>query len=45
MTRRRLGIALSAEQVGDIHAWLRTLTGTIPVSYVAEPPLPRKGGD
>lgn len=43
MGRHQLGTALSAKQVGDIHAWLRTLTGTIPVSYVAEPPLPRKG--
>jgi cytochrome c peroxidase len=42
MGRHQLGIELSARQVGDIHAWLRTLTGTIPVAYVAEPPLPRK---
>lgn len=40
MGRYQLGVDLSADQVSDIHAWLRTLTGTIPVSYIAEPPLP-----
>ena len=43
MGRHQLEIELSKGQVGDIHAFLRTLTGTIPTSYVAEPPLPRKG--
>lgn len=33
----------SPTQVQDIHAWLRTLTGEIPVNYVAEPQLPAKG--
>jgi hypothetical protein len=28
--------------VQDIHAWLRALTGQIPVKYVAEPQLPAK---
>jgi cytochrome c peroxidase len=40
MGRYQLGVALNAGQVADIHAWLRTLTGTIPVPYVAQPPLP-----
>lgn len=40
MGRYQLGLELSAAQVADIHAWLRTLTGTIPVAYVAQPPLP-----
>ncbi len=40
MARYQLGLALSGAQVADVHAWLRTLTGTIPVSYVAQPPLP-----
>ena len=42
MGRYQLGLALSTTQVSDIKAWLRTLTGEIPVSYVAEPPLPVK---
>ena len=43
MGSHQLGVALSPSQVADIHAWLRTLTGTIPVSYVAQPPLPVRG--
>jgi hypothetical protein len=35
-------VALTATQVQDIHAWLRALTGQIPVKYVAEPQLPAK---
>jgi len=42
MARHQLGLALTDAQVGDIHAWLRTLTGEIPVNYVANPPLPGK---
>lgn len=43
MGRYQLGVALTEPQVQDIHAWLRTLTGEIPVRYVAEPQLPAKG--
>ena len=40
MGHYQLGRALSATQVQDIHAWLRTLTGEIPSRYIAEPRLP-----
>ena len=40
MGRYQLGRALSETQVQDIHAWLRTLTGEIPLAYIAEPRLP-----
>ncbi len=43
MGRYQLGVNLSTQQVGDIHAWLQTLTGTIPVSYIAQPQLPAGG--
>ena len=42
MGRYQLGVALTVTQVQDIHAWLRALTGQIPVKYVAEPQLPAK---
>lgn len=44
MGRYQLGVALTQTQVQDVHAWLRTLTGEIPVTYVAEPQLPAKAG-
>jgi cytochrome c peroxidase len=40
----QLGVTLTESQVRDIHAWLRALTGEIPVKYVAEPQLPAKAG-
>lgn len=40
----QLGVAPTESQVQDIRAWLRTLTGEIPVKYVAEPQLPAKAG-
>lgn len=40
MGHYQLGIGLSETQVQDIHAWLRTLTGEIPSTYIAEPRLP-----
>jgi len=43
MGRYQLGVALTEPQVQDIHVWLRTLTGEIPVKYIAEPQLPAKG--
>lgn len=42
MARHQLGLTLTDAQVGDIHAWLRSLTGEIPVDYVAYPPRPGK---
>jgi cytochrome c peroxidase len=42
MGRYQVGVALTKAQIVDIRGWLRTLTGEIPVSYVAEPPLPAK---
>ena len=42
MGRHQLGLSLSDAQVDDMHAWLRALTGEIPVDYVANPPLPGK---
>ena len=42
MARHQLGLTLTDAQVGDIHAWLRSLTGDIPVNYVANPPVPGK---
>ncbi len=42
MARYQLGVALTGTQVQDIHAWLRALSGEIPVKYVAEPQLPAK---
>ena len=42
MGRYQMGVALTKAQVEDIRAWFRTLTGEIPVRYVAEPPLPAK---
>ena len=44
MGHYQLGVALTGAQVQDIHAWLRALTGEIPVRYVAEPQLPAKAG-
>ncbi|HVB32335.1 MAG TPA: cytochrome c peroxidase [Gemmatimonadaceae bacterium] len=40
MGRYQLGVDLTPAQVQDIRAFLGTLTGEIPVRYVAEPPLP-----
>lgn len=41
MALHQLGRELSDAQVSAITDWLGSLTGTIPVSYVAEPPLPK----
>ena len=42
MGRHQVGVAITKTQLDDIRAWLRTLTGEIPVKYVAEPPLPAR---
>jgi cytochrome c peroxidase len=45
MSYYQLGVAPTESQVQDIRAWLRTLTGEIPLKYVAEPQLPAKAGN
>ncbi len=40
MGRHQLGIELDAARVANIRAWLGTLTGTLPATYIAEPQLP-----
>jgi cytochrome c peroxidase len=37
MAHAQLGKQLSAEQIGAIRAWLKTLTGAIPAAYIAPP--------
>lgn len=41
MARHQLGRELSDAQASAIVDWLGSLTGSIPLSYVAEPPLPK----
>ncbi len=43
MARHQLGRNLSDADVAAIVTWLHTLTGPIPVEYVAQPPLPKGG--
>jgi cytochrome c peroxidase len=40
MARHQLGVDLSEEEAGSIAAWLGSLTGEIPLAYIAPPPLP-----
>jgi len=40
MGKHQLGLDLSDEELASITAWLHTLTGEVPESYVAEPELP-----
>src|SRR5262247_427278 len=40
MARVQLGITLSADEVGEIVAFLETLTGNLPANFVAAPALP-----
>ncbi len=44
MARHQIGLDLGADQVADVRAWLGTLTGAIPVDYVAQPPRPKTAG-
>ncbi|MEP7364389.1 MAG: cytochrome-c peroxidase, partial [Acidobacteriota bacterium] len=41
MGQYQLGTKLDQQQVTDIVAWLKTLTGEIPVEYVRPPTLPQ----
>jgi cytochrome c peroxidase len=41
MGKHQLNVQLNEEQVADIVAWLKTLTGEIPKAYIAKPELPR----
>jgi len=43
MSRHQLGKELNQTQVTDIVTFLEALTGEIPVTYIAEPPLPSSG--
>jgi cytochrome c peroxidase len=40
MARHQLGVELSAVEVTEIVAWLGSLTGEIPIAYIAPPALP-----
>jgi cytochrome c peroxidase len=42
MGRHQLGVELTDPQVRDIRSWMDTLTGEIPVDYIALPQLPKK---
>jgi len=40
MAEYQLGKTLNSGQIGSINAWLKTLTGEIPVEYIKQPALP-----
>ena len=40
MGRHQLGVELGDAQVGEIRAWLASLTGELPATYIAQPPKP-----
>ena len=40
MGKHQLGLNLSEREVGAVVAWLKSLTGTLPLEYVKEPALP-----
>ena len=40
MARHQLGKGISDEEIADIVAFLHTLTGEIPLDYIARPELP-----
>ena len=37
MTRHQLGKSVSDEEIADIIAFLNSLTGTLPMTYIAKP--------
>lgn len=43
MGRFQLGLDFSQEEVDAIVAWLRSLTGDLPLTYIQPPALPRQG--
>lgn len=45
MGYHQLGQELTAEQIGDLVAFLRSLTGEVDTAFVAEPELPESGPD
>ena len=45
MARYQLGIPANDAQVADVVVFLNTLTGELPLQYVAVPPLPPSGPD
>ena len=44
MGQHQLGVTLTESQVRDIRSWLQTLTGELPVSYIAYPQRPKSAG-
>jgi cytochrome c peroxidase len=40
MARHQLGIELESEEVAELEAWLGSLTGDLPLDYIAAPVLP-----
>jgi cytochrome c peroxidase len=40
MARHQLGLELDDTEANDLEAWLGSLTGDLPVKYIAEPALP-----
>jgi cytochrome c peroxidase len=40
MARHQLGVELDDDEVRELHAWLGSLTGDIPHTYIAPPALP-----
>jgi cytochrome c peroxidase len=40
MARHQLGRTLTDEQVADVVAFLKKLTGKLPTDYIAKPKLP-----
>ncbi len=45
MARYQLGIPANEAQVADVVVFLNTLTGELPLQYIAVPPLPPSGPD
>lgn len=43
MGRHQLGLELERDEVLSIVAWLKSLTGTIPATYIKKPELPPSG--
>lgn len=43
MGRHQLGLELEKEEIDSIVAWLKSLTGKLPVDYIKQPALPASG--
>ncbi len=42
MAKHQLGKTLQGEEVASVIAFLKTLTGDLPMDYIKEPTLPKK---